>query len=248
MRSFSFSPALPRRPALTGGDLLIILVMAALLYAGVRLSVHAPEVIAGPNISLSYRALPWYALLSTGRMLVAYRLSLLFTLAYGYAAARNRSAERILMPLLDVLQSVPILSFLPVVLLSLAVILPVSFAAELAAIVLIFTSQAWNMTYRKCSPAACCASPSSAGFTRHCSRTTISAWPRSISWINSSRTSTTAPKDSCINWVAVGTAVARRPPHRPVIAALPHTVPTLDSWRRENREGSQPHTRQPTHP
>jgi len=147
MRSFRFSPALPPRPAVTGGDLLIILVIAALLYAGIRLSVHAPEVIAGPNITLSYRALPWYVLLSTGRMLIAYLLSLLFTLAYGYTAARNRSAERVLMPLLDVLQSVPILSFLPVVLLSLAVILPVGMAAELAAIVLIFTSQAWNMTY-----------------------------------------------------------------------------------------------------
>jgi NitT/TauT family transport system permease protein len=147
MRSFRFSPALPRRPALTSGDGLIILAIAALLYAGVRLSVHAPAVIAGPNISLSYLALPWYTLLSTGRMLVAYLLSLLFTLTYGYAAARNRSAERILMPLLDVLQSVPILSFLPVVLLSLAVVLPESLAAELAAIVLIFTSQAWNMTY-----------------------------------------------------------------------------------------------------
>lgn len=147
MRPFRFSPALPQRPALTGGDLLIILVIATLLYAGVRLSVHAPQVIAGPNISLSYRALPWYALLSTGRMLVAYLLSFLFTLVYGYAAARNRSLERVLMPLLDVLQSVPILSFLPVVLLSLAVVLPVGFSAELAAIVLIFTSQAWNMTY-----------------------------------------------------------------------------------------------------
>jgi NitT/TauT family transport system permease protein len=147
MRSFRFSPALPRRPALTAGDLLIILIIASLLYAGVRLSIHAPAVIAGPSISLSYLALPWYVLLSTGRMLVAYLLSLLFTLAYGYAAARNRTAERILMPLLDVLQSVPILSFLPVVLLSLAVILPEGFAAELAAIVLIFTSQAWNMTY-----------------------------------------------------------------------------------------------------
>jgi NitT/TauT family transport system permease protein len=147
MRSFRFSPALPRRPALTAGDLLIILVITSLLYAGVRLSLHAPAVIAGPNISLSYLALPWYALLSTGRMLVAYLLSLLFTLAYGYAAARNRNAERVLMPLLDVLQSIPILSFLPVVLLSLTVILPVGFAAELAAIVLIFTSQAWNMTY-----------------------------------------------------------------------------------------------------
>lgn len=52
-------------------------------------------------------------------MLLAYGLSLLFTLTFGYAAARNRSAERILMPLLDILQSVAILSFLPVVLLSL---------------------------------------------------------------------------------------------------------------------------------
>jgi NitT/TauT family transport system permease protein len=147
MRSFRFSPALPWRPALTSGDGLIILAIASLLYAGVRLSLHAPAVIAGPNISLSYLALPWYTLLSTGRMLIAYLLSLLFTLTYGYAAARNRSAERILMPLLDVLQSVPILSFLPVVLLSLAVVLPETWAAELAAIVLIFTSQAWNMTY-----------------------------------------------------------------------------------------------------
>ena len=51
-------------------------------------------------------------------------LSLLFSLFYGYAAARNRTARTVLMPLLDVLQSVPILSFLPVVLLSLTAILP----------------------------------------------------------------------------------------------------------------------------
>ncbi len=147
MRSFRFSPALPRTPAFTVGDGLIVLALAALIYAGVRISLHAPAVIAGPNISLSLRALPWYVFLSTLRMLVAYLLSLTFTLAYGFAAARNRTAEKILMPLLDVLQSVPILSFLPVVLLSLSVILPEGLATEFAAIVLIFTSQAWNMTY-----------------------------------------------------------------------------------------------------
>jgi len=147
MQTFRFSPALPRRPAFTVGDGVIILALTALLYAAVRISLHAPAVIAGPNISLSIWALPWYALLSTLRMLVAYLLSLAFTLAYGYAAAHNRTAEKILMPLLDVLQSVPILSFLPVVLLSLSVILPEGLATELAAIVLIFTSQAWNMTY-----------------------------------------------------------------------------------------------------
>jgi ABC-type nitrate/sulfonate/bicarbonate transport system permease component len=80
-------------------------------------------------------------------MLAAYTLSLLFTLPYGYLAARNRRAEHVLLPLLDVLQSVPILSFLPVVLLSLTAILPERLAVELAAIVLIFTSQAWNLTF-----------------------------------------------------------------------------------------------------
>src|SRR5512140_99146 len=147
MRAFRFSPALPFARKLGIGDAIILLLLASLLYAGVRLSVHAPAIVAGPEISLSWTALPWYAFLSTGRMLIAYLLSLLFTLLYGYAAARSRTAELVLMPLLDVLQSVPILSFLPVVLLSLSALLPESMADEFSAIVLIFTSQAWNMTY-----------------------------------------------------------------------------------------------------
>ena len=147
MRQFRFSPALPETPAFTIGDGVILLGMATVIYTGVRLAFRAPPVIAGPDISLSPLALPWYVLLSVGRMAVAYFLSLLFSLFYGYAAARNRTARAVLMPLLDVLQSVPILSFLPVVLLSLSAILPQAFAAEVAAIVLIFTSQAWNMTF-----------------------------------------------------------------------------------------------------
>jgi len=147
MRRFRFSPALPPTRPLTLGDGVILLAIAALLYVGARLAINVPSVIAGPAINLSPRALPWYAFLSIGRMLVAYLLSLLFTLVYGYAAARSRTAEKVLMPLLDVLQSVPILSFLPVVLLSLSAILPQRWAAELAAVVLVFTSQAWNMTF-----------------------------------------------------------------------------------------------------
>jgi len=135
------------RPALTVGDALILMALATLLYVGVRLAVRTPTEIAGPTVSLSPWALPWYALLSTGRMAAAYLLSLLFTLAYGYAAARNRTAEKILSPLLDVLQSVPILSFLPVVLLGLTAILPQGFAVELSSIILIVTSQAWNMAF-----------------------------------------------------------------------------------------------------
>ena len=147
MRQFRFSPALPLTAPFTIGDGLILLAITTLVYAGARLAFHTPAVIAGPEISLSPLALPWYCLLSVGRMAAAYFLSLLFSLFYGYAAARNRTARSVLMPLLDVLQSVPILSFLPVVLLSLSAFLPQAFAAEVAAIVLIFTSQAWNMTF-----------------------------------------------------------------------------------------------------
>ncbi|MBX3057155.1 MAG: ABC transporter permease subunit [Anaerolineae bacterium] len=141
-----FGSTSPRRP-FGAGDVLALLLVAALLYLGTRLAFSAPDVIIGPTISLAPRALPWYAALSVGRMTAAYALSLLFTLVYGRIAAYNRRAERVMMPLLDVLQSVPILSFLPVVLLSLSAFLPENAAAEIASIVLIFTSQAWNMTF-----------------------------------------------------------------------------------------------------
>lgn len=128
-------------------DLVVLLIVVVVLYLGIQLSLGTPAAIQGPEINLSPVALPFYAFLSIGRMLAAYILSLLFSLMYGYTAARNRSAEVWLMPLLDILQSVPILSFLPVVLLSLTAVLPQRVAVELAAIILIFTSQAWNLTF-----------------------------------------------------------------------------------------------------
>lgn len=147
MARVRFSLALPDTRLLSLGDGIILLALAGVLYVGVRLALDAPAVVAGPEISLAPAALPWYAALSIARMGAAYVLSLAFTLAYGYYAARSRRAERVMMPLLDVLQSVPLLSFLPVVLLSLAAVLPVGIAAEAAAIVLIFTSQVWNLTF-----------------------------------------------------------------------------------------------------
>lgn len=134
-------------PAFSAGDAFIILILIVVLYIGARLAIHAPAAVTGPTIYLAPTALPWYALLSTGRMAIAYVISLLFTLIYSYAAARKRRARLIMLPLLDVLQSVPILSFLPVVLLSLTAILPERFGVELASIVLIVTSQVWNMTF-----------------------------------------------------------------------------------------------------
>lgn len=133
--------------AMAWGDGIVIAGIAVLLFAGIKLAGRASGVIQGPSISLSPGSLPLYAALSLGRMVAAYGLSILFTLVYGYQAAHHRRAERILLPVLDILQSVPILSFLPVVLLSLNALLPQEIATELASIVLIFTSQAWNLTF-----------------------------------------------------------------------------------------------------
>lgn len=129
------------------GDILALGLIIVLIYLGIRLALSSPAIIRGPSISLSPSALPVYAGLSLGRMAAAYLLSLVFSLVYGRTAAYHHRAETILMPLLDVLQSVPILSFLPVVLLSFSAFLPEAVAAELASIVLIFTSQAWNLTF-----------------------------------------------------------------------------------------------------
>ncbi len=139
----------PQRTAalLTPADVAILMVVAAVAYLGVHLATDSPSVIRGPDIRLDAGTLPYYALLSIGRMLAAYTLALLFSIAYGYAAARSQRAARWLLPTLDILQSVPILSFLPVVLLGLTAILPQQLAVELAAIILIFTSQAWNLTF-----------------------------------------------------------------------------------------------------
>ena len=142
-----FNTSQRRGRPFTLGDLVALVIVALLLYVGVRLAFNAPQVVTGPKISTAPAALPWYTALSVGRMTAAYALSMLFTLLYGRAAAYNRRAEQLLMPLLDVLQSVPILSFLPVVLLSLSAFLPQNMAAELASIILIFTSQAWNLTF-----------------------------------------------------------------------------------------------------
>ncbi len=143
----SFTPAPPAQSIFTRADLGLLLVLIGVLALAIGAAESAPAVMQGPDITLSLTALPFYALRSVGRMALAYTLSFLFTMVYGYVAAYNARAERLLIPLLDVLQSVPILSFLPVVLLSLSAILPEALAVELTAIVLIFTSQVWNMTF-----------------------------------------------------------------------------------------------------
>ena len=138
---------IPARVRFGIGDAFIALLLAAALYFGVRLALGSPSALAGPEITLAPSVLPYYGLRSLLRMLAAYLLSLAFTLVYGYTAAHSRRAEAILIPALDVLQSVPILSFLPVVLLAMIALFPETVGVELAAVILIFTSQAWNMTF-----------------------------------------------------------------------------------------------------
>jgi NitT/TauT family transport system permease protein len=131
----------------------IDLVIALVLLAVITLLVIAASRWAAPltpvvTITLAPGMLPIYAGYSLLRMLLAYLLSLLFTLVYGHIAATNRRAEQVMVPILDILQSIPILSFLPAVVLALVAAFPhTNIGLELASILLIFTSQAWNMTF-----------------------------------------------------------------------------------------------------
>jgi len=104
----------------------------------------------GPRAEISQdpRVLPLYALYSLVRISVAYALSLLFALAYGYVAASSRRAEIIMVPLLDILQSIPVLSFLPGVMLAMVTIFPHrQLGVELGSVLLIFTGQVWNIAF-----------------------------------------------------------------------------------------------------
>jgi len=99
-------------------------------------------------VSLDPANLPEYAARTTLRMLIAMALSLLFTFTYATLAAKNRRAERLLVPLLDILQSVPILGFISVTIVFFMALAPGRvLGAEFAAIFAIFTSQAWNMAF-----------------------------------------------------------------------------------------------------
>jgi NitT/TauT family transport system permease protein len=130
-------------------DAFVVLMGCALLYGLVQLGhewtgVHRPVV----EISLSPWALPKYTFFSMMRGLAAYLISLGFTLVYAFWAAKDRRAEKLLIPLLDILQSIPVLGFMPGVVLALVALFPGSnLGLELAAVIMIFTGQAWNMTF-----------------------------------------------------------------------------------------------------
>ncbi len=130
-------------------DLPILLAGLALFYGLLTFARYGTgPVNTQAVIQLSPGALPKYAFFSVTRIAIAYFLSLGFTLVYGYVAAYNAKAERFMIPLLDILQSIPVLSFLPPVMLAMIGLFPHSqLGAEMGAIVLIMTGQVWNMTF-----------------------------------------------------------------------------------------------------
>jgi NitT/TauT family transport system permease protein len=104
--------------------------------------------VAAVEISLSPAAIPRYAFYSLVRMIVAYVLSLAFAIGYGYFAAYSKRLEAPMLAVLDILQSIPVLSFLPGVMLAMVSLFPSrQLGVEFGSIVLIFTGQVWNMAF-----------------------------------------------------------------------------------------------------
>jgi NitT/TauT family transport system permease protein len=127
--------------------LLVLGLLVFLAQASGDLLEPLSELQATP-LSLAPTHLPEYAARTTLRMLVALGFSLLFTFTYATLAAKSKRAERLLIPLLDILQSVPILGFLSVTIVFFMSLSPGRvLGAEFAAIFAIFTSQAWNMAF-----------------------------------------------------------------------------------------------------
>jgi NitT/TauT family transport system permease protein len=141
-----------RRPTLRPVDLLVFAALLALLYGLLRLApaLNAPFLpkTAPSTVSTDPANLPYYAVRSLFRMFIALFIALVFTFTYAEAAARLPRAEKVLIPLLDILQSVPLLGFLTVTVTAFINLFPGSeLGLEFAAVFAIFTSMAWNMTF-----------------------------------------------------------------------------------------------------
>ena len=141
------------RPAMvpTVWDVLVFALLVgglALIGLGGREAFEPLAAVRETPISLDPAMLPSYALRTTLRMLAAMGFSLIFTFVFGVVAAKSRRAEMVLVPLLDIGQSVPVLGFLSFTITGFMALFPGQvLGVELAAIFAIFTSQVWNMAY-----------------------------------------------------------------------------------------------------
>lgn len=132
-------------------DLFAILLVFSLLVllALAAKQMSAPYQLGQPiAISLSPSHLPSYALQSVLRMFIALFFSLLFTFTVGTLAAKNKHAEKVLIPILDILQSIPVMGFLSITVVGFIALFPGSlWGAQCASIFAIFTAQVWNMVF-----------------------------------------------------------------------------------------------------
>ncbi len=130
-------------------DLTVMAALSAVIYGIIRVAREWTGTLnPTPDIRLEAQYLPLYLLYSLTRGVLAYGLSFAFTMAYGYVAARVRGADRILLPVLDILQSIPVLGFLPGFVLALVHLFPhQNIGLEIASVLMIFTGQVWNMTF-----------------------------------------------------------------------------------------------------
>jgi NitT/TauT family transport system permease protein len=126
----------------------LIICIIAMAAIGFHETLAPMSVLKSQAISLDPSNLPEYAMRTTLRMLLAMVASLIFTLVYGTLAAKSRRAGMVLVPILDILQSVPVLGYISFTVTFFLALFPGRvLGAELAAIFAIFTSQAWNMTF-----------------------------------------------------------------------------------------------------
>lgn len=133
-------------------DIVVLAAVAVIFWLIVQLSqgVTAPfDAVSAPStVSTDPENLPYYAARSLLRMFVALAVSTVFTFVYATIAARSRRAEKVMLPALDVLQSVPVLGFLSITLSIWLMLFPgTELGVECASVFAIFTSQAWNMTF-----------------------------------------------------------------------------------------------------
>jgi len=128
---------------------LTIQIFSIILILGLVYTFYKRQItIQGYISTLTVKQLPFYAMRSLIRMVSAYLLSLLFSFIYGFLAATSKRREAIMLPILDILQSIPILGFFPAAIYFFVSISPTKMlGAEFAAIFLIFTSQAWNIAF-----------------------------------------------------------------------------------------------------
>jgi NitT/TauT family transport system permease protein len=131
--------------AAVGAGVFLLIYVAVRVGASAHVPIHPARVTA---IDTSPSRLPYYAVRSLLRMFVALFFAYTFSLGYAYVAARNRRARRVMIPALDILQSVPVLGFLAVTVTFFLALFPGSeLGLEAAAVFAVFTSQAWNITF-----------------------------------------------------------------------------------------------------